>query len=41
MADEPPEWSDVDAEEIESRVVELAEQGHEPSQIGLKLRDEG
>ncbi|WP_129115076.1 30S ribosomal protein S15 [Halegenticoccus tardaugens] len=40
-ADEPPEWSDVDAEEIESRVVELAEQGHDPSVIGLKLRDEG
>ncbi len=41
MADEPPEWSDVDAEEIESRVVELAEQDYEPSQIGMKLRDEG
>jgi small subunit ribosomal protein S15 len=41
VADEPPEWSDVDADDIESRVVELAEQGHEPSQIGLKLRDEG
>ncbi|QSW98481.1 30S ribosomal protein S15 [Haloterrigena alkaliphila] len=40
-ADEPPEWSDVDAEDIESRVVELAEQGYEPSQIGMKLRDEG
>jgi small subunit ribosomal protein S15 len=41
VADEPPEWSDVDAEDIESRVVELAEQGHDPSQIGMKLRDEG
>ncbi len=40
-ADEPPEWSDVDEEAIEDRVVELAEQGHDPSQIGLKLRDEG
>ena len=40
-ADEPPEWSDVDAEAIESRVVELAEQGHDPSLIGMKLRDEG
>ncbi|MCU4750762.1 30S ribosomal protein S15 [Halobacteria archaeon AArc-curdl1] len=40
-ADEPPEWSDVDADKIESRVVELAEQGYDPSQIGLKLRDEG
>src|SRR6056297_64604 len=34
--DETPEWSDVDAEDIESRVVELAEQGHDPSVIGLK-----
>lgn len=41
VADEPPEWSDVDAEAIEDRVVELAEQGHSPSEIGLKLRDEG
>jgi small subunit ribosomal protein S15 len=40
-ADDPPEWSDVDADAIEARVVELAEQGHSPSQIGLKLRDEG
>ena len=41
MADEPPEWSDVDEDAIEERIVELAEQGHNPSQIGLKLRDEG
>lgn len=41
VADEPPEWSDVDADDIEVRVVELAEQGYDPSQIGLKLRDEG
>jgi len=40
-ADDPPEWSDVDAEAVEERVVELAEQGHSPSEIGLKLRDEG
>jgi len=40
-ADEPPEWSEVDADDIEARVVELAEQGHDPSVIGLKLRDEG
>jgi small subunit ribosomal protein S15 len=39
--DEPPEWSDVDEDAIEERVVELAEQGHDPSQIGMKLRDEG
>ncbi len=41
VTDEPPEWSDVDENAIEERVVELAEQGHSPSQIGLKLRDEG
>ena len=40
-ADDPPEWSDVDSDAIEERVVELAEEGHSPSQIGLKLRDEG
>jgi len=28
-------------DDIEARVVELAEQGHDPSQIGMKLRDEG
>ena len=41
VADEPPEWSDVDPDAIEERVVELAEQGHDPSVIGMKLRDEG
>ena len=41
VADEPPEWSDVDADDVEERIVELAEQGYEPSQIGMKLRDEG
>ncbi|ACV10910.1 ribosomal protein S15 [Halorhabdus utahensis DSM 12940] len=41
VADDPPEWSDVDEDDIEERVVELAEQGHSPSEIGVKLRDEG
>jgi small subunit ribosomal protein S15 len=40
-ADENPEWSDVDAESIEERVVELADEGASPSEIGLKLRDAG
>jgi small subunit ribosomal protein S15 len=40
-ADDPPEWSDVDGDAVEERVVELAENGHSPSEIGLKLRDEG
>jgi len=39
--DTPPEWSDVDADAVEARVVELAEAGHTQSEIGLKLRDEG
>ena len=41
VADDPPEWSDVDADAIEERVVELAEAGHDPSEIGLRLRDSG
>jgi small subunit ribosomal protein S15 len=41
VADDPPEWSDVDAERIEERVVELADEGHDPSEIGLVLRDSG
>ena len=40
-ADEPPEWSDVEPDEIEERVVELAEGGNGPSEIGVILRDEG
>ncbi len=40
-ADDPPEWSDVDAAAVEERVVELAEEGHSPSEIGMRLRDEG
>lgn len=39
--DEPPEWSDIEPATIESRVAELAEQGFSPSEIGIKLRDEG
>ncbi|UWG50720.1 Ribosomal protein S15P [Halalkaliarchaeum sp. AArc-CO] len=41
VADDPPEWSDVEPDAIEERVLELADQGHDPSQIGMKLRDEG
>jgi len=41
VADEPPEWSDVDPDAIEARVVELAEEGVQPSEIGLRLRDSG
>jgi small subunit ribosomal protein S15 len=41
VADDPPEWSDVEQEAIEQHVIDLADQGHSPSEIGLKLRDEG
>ncbi len=41
VADEPPEWSDIDAESIEEQVVDLAEQGYSPSEIGIQLRDQG
>ena len=41
VANDPPEWSDVDPDAIEERVVELAEEGHAPSEIGLHLRDSG
>jgi small subunit ribosomal protein S15 len=40
-SEEAPDWSDVEAAAVEQRVVELAEAGHSPSEIGLKLRDEG
>lgn len=39
--DEPPQWSDVDPSTIEARIVELSNQGYAPSEIGIKLRDEG
>lgn len=41
VADEPPEWSDVDSDAIEQRVVELAAEGYSPSEIGVELRDQG
>jgi small subunit ribosomal protein S15 len=41
VADDPPEWSDVNEDAIVDRIVELAEAGHSPSVIGQKLRDEG
>jgi len=40
-SEEPPEWSDVDPDAVEERVVELAAEGHSPSEIGVVLRDEG
>lgn len=37
--EEPPEWVDMDRGEIEEKIVELAKEGHEPSEIGEVLRD--
>lgn len=41
VTDEPPEWSADDAEAVEERVVELAEQGMTAAEIGIELRDNG
>lgn len=35
-----PDWTDYSAEEVRELVVELREDGLEPAQIGLRLRDE-
>lgn len=35
-----PDWIDYDAEEVKDLVVRLREDGFDPAQIGLKLRDE-
>jgi len=37
--DKPPEWVEMTAEEVEKKVVELFNEGYEPSQIGMVLRD--
>ena len=36
-----PEWSDVKSKTIEKEIVKLSKDGYAPSEIGLKLRDEG
>lgn len=41
LVDEPPEWSAENADAVEERVVELAEQGLTASEIGIELRDNG
>jgi len=35
----PPPWVEMTPEEIEKKVVELYEEGYEPSMIGMILRD--
>ncbi|WEL23765.1 30S ribosomal protein S15 [Candidatus Nanohalovita haloferacivicina] len=35
-----PDWLDYDEEEVAELVLKLKDEGHDPSQIGMKLRDE-
>jgi len=37
--DSPPEWVELKPEEVEKKVVELFNEGYEPSVIGMILRD--
>ncbi len=37
--DGPPEWVEMSAEEVEKKVLELYNDGYEPSMIGMILRD--
>jgi small subunit ribosomal protein S15 len=37
--DSPPEWIDITPEELERRIIELHNEGYEPSMIGMILRD--
>ncbi len=37
--DSPPEWVELSPEEVEKKVVELYNEGYEPSMIGMILRD--
>lgn len=37
--DNPPEWVDMKPEEVEKKVLELYNEGYEPSMIGMILRD--
>lgn len=36
---QPPEWIELSMEEVEKKVVELYNEGYEPSMIGMILRD--
>lgn len=37
--EEPPEWVEMSPEEVKKKVIELYEEGYEPSMIGIILRD--
>ncbi|MFN3384222.1 MAG: 30S ribosomal protein S15 [Archaeoglobaceae archaeon] len=36
---QPPEWVEMSAEDVEKKVIELYNEGYEPSMIGMILRD--
>lgn len=36
---QPPEWVELSAEDVEKKVIELYNEGYEPSMIGTILRD--
>lgn len=38
--DNHPNWSALNAREVEAKVIELAKEGYPPSQIGMILRDQ-
>uniref|UniRef100_A0A7C3RAA0 Small ribosomal subunit protein uS15 n=1 Tax=Archaeoglobus fulgidus TaxID=2234 RepID=A0A7C3RAA0_ARCFL len=35
----PPEWVEISAQEVEKKIIELYNEGLEPSKIGMILRD--
>ena len=37
--DNPPDWVELKSEEVEKRILELYNEGYEPSMIGMILRD--
>lgn len=37
--DSAPDWVELSPDEVEKRILELYEEGHEPSMIGMILRD--
>ncbi len=38
--EEHPDWSELEAGEVEDKIVELAQEGHTTSEIGMILRDQ-
>jgi small subunit ribosomal protein S15 len=40
VRDEHPDWAELDADEVEQKVIELADEGHSSAEIGAILRDQ-